>query len=564
MRINLGQFQKQYEESLVSAKKENIIERIWQKDFTVWSNKPDEIINRLGWLNSPAASLNSLGEISEFVRSVIKDGFTHALLLGMGGSSLAPEVYSVTFGKAAGYLDLAVLDSTNPGAVLECSRKYDPVKTLYIVSTKSGGTVETFSFMKYFYNQTAAAVGKENAGRHFTAITDPGSGLETTAKQLNFRKIFLNDPNIGGRYSALSLFGIVPAALAGINVEDILNKALNLANENKSSEEPDSSTQLGVIMGTLANSGVDKVTFFTSQSIEHFGIWVEQLIAESTGKIGKGILPVVGEEILLPEYYQKDRLFVNLKIVGDDSLDEKIDTLRKAGFPVVELTLENIYALGAEMFRWEIATAVASWLTGIQPFDQPNVESAKILARKMVQEYSQTGSLPKTKPALVEDGIEVYGNTEEKYLGNAINAFLYKIESYNASNSLKRYVSVHAYLKPCDKTTEALQILRNKIQKKYKTAVTIGYGPRFLHSTGQLHKGDAGNGIFIQILSGISEDAPIPDEAGSSKSAMSFGVLINAQALGDRQALVDNGRNVLAFNLLSDEAEKIKYLAGLI
>jgi glucose-6-phosphate isomerase len=565
-KINLGQYQKEYEDSLLRAQKEKIIERIWQKDFTVWSNKPDEITNRLGWLQSPAASLASLNEIEEFVASVRKDGFTHALLLGMGGSSLAPEVFSITFGVGKDYLDLAVLDSTNPGAVLECSKKYNPEKTLYIVSTKSGGTVETFSFMKYFFNLTAKVVGVENAGKHFAAITDPGSGLESTAKQLNFRKIFLNDPNIGGRYSALSLFGMVPAALAGINIKELLNNTLQLTDTNKNSSltEADTSTKLGVIMGTLANLGIDKVTFLTSSGISHFGIWVEQLIAESTGKIGRGILPVVGEEILSPEFYSRDRLFVYLKLAGDNSQDIKIDSLRTANFPVVEIVLDNIYSLGAEMFRWEIATAVASWLTGIQPFDQPNVESAKILARKMVQEYSQIGSLPKQSVALEENGIEVYGNTTEKYLGNILNAFLYEIELYNNANPLKRYVSIHAYLTPTEATTKVLQILRTKIQKKYKTAVTIGYGPRFLHSTGQLHKGDAGNGIFIQILSNIAEDAPIPDEAGKEKSTMSFGVLINAQALGDCQALVNNNRKVLTLNLLSNEAEKIKNLAELI
>jgi glucose-6-phosphate isomerase len=566
LKIDLGKYKKQYEDSLSRVRKEKIVERIWQKDFTIWSSKPDEIINRLGWLESPSASLASLQEIEGFVQTVKNDGFTHALLLGMGGSSLAPEVFRLTFGKKEDYLDLSVLDSTNPGAVLECSQKFNPAKTLYIVSTKSGGTVETFSFMKYFYNQTAAVLGKEIAGNHFIAITDPGSGLETIAKQLNFRKIFLNDPNIGGRYSALSLFGIVPAALAGVNVKDLLTRALNTANANKNSilNGPDSSAELGVIIGSLANSGIDKVTFFTSRALSHFGIWAEQLIAESTGKIGKGILPVVGEEILSPGYYSNDRLFIYLKLAGDDSFDIKIDSLRTANFPTIEIALDDIYELGAEMFRWEIATAVASWLTGIQPFDQPNVESAKILARKMVQEYSKTGNLPKSNLALLESGIEVYGNTTEKYLGNIINGFLYDIELYDSVNKLKRYVAIQAYLKPCDEISEALQILRTKIQKKYKAAVTVGYGPRFLHSTGQLHKGDGGNGLFIQILSNITEDVPIPDEAGSSKSAMSFGVLINAQALGDSQALTDNGRKVLTLNLLSDEAGKINKLAELI
>lgn len=538
----LGQYKTEIDNAGKELTEKKIVERIWQKDFTVWSDKPDEITNRLGWLISPEVSLSSLDEINSFVSSVCADGFTHALLLGMGGSSLAPEVFAQTFGVKKGFLDLSVLDSTDPGAVLECSRKFDPAKTLYIVSTKSGGTVETFSFMKFFYNQVQEKLGKEKVGNHFVAITDPGSGLETTAKQLKFRKIFLNDPNIGGRYSALSLFGVVPAALIGMNVKEFLGRAEKIALDSKVSNYENDSATLGVIVGELAKFGKDKVTFITSPQIEHFGIWVEQLIAESTGKVGKGILPVVGEEILSPEYYSNDRVFVYMHLSDDHKYDSEVLALKNSNHPVVEIILDDVYNLGAEMFRWEIATAVASWRIGIQPFDQPNVESAKILARKMVQEYKEKGKLPELKLTLSENGISVYGDVKAATLQNAINDFLSSIE--NGS-----YVSIQAYLKPEEKTSAALQTLRTKIQKKYKVATTIGYGPRFLHSTGQLHKGDAGNGLFIQFISDMPEDANIPDEAGESKSSMSFGVLKNAQALGDREALIENKRKTITIKL---------------
>lgn len=563
-KMYLGQYQNNFEKAFTELKNKKIVERIWEKDFTVWANKPDEITNRLGWLDSPVNSLKALDEIQTFVGSVIKDGFTHALLLGMGGSSLAPEVFRLTFGIKAGYLDLSVLDSTDPGAVLECSRKFDPARTLYIVSTKSGGTVETFSFMKYFYNQTLATVGKENAGNHFVAITDPGSGLESTAKQLNFRKIFLNDPNIGGRYSALSLFGIVPAALIGLDVDKFLNRALLCSRESNSSSDENISAKLGTAIGELAKFGRDKVTFITSPQLSNYGIWVEQLIAESTGKIGKGILPVVGEEITSPEFYSNDRLFVYLRLSDDISFDKKVAELITANNPVIEIVLDDIYDLSAEMFRWELATVIASWRIEIQPFDQPNVESAKIVARKMVQEYKDTGKLPEIKTAFAENGISVLGGLDKNNLHDTFEKYFANIEQTSKKGELKSYVSIQAYIKPEEKTMEALQNFRTKIQKKYKAATTIGFGPRFLHSTGQLHKGDAGNGLFIQIVSDMPEDASIPDEAGKTKSSISFGVLKNAQALGDRQALLDNHRNVLTLKIGINSVEDIKKLIAVI
>lgn len=564
MKFSIGKFQSEFEQTLQQFETEKIASRIWDKDFTVWSDKPDEITNRLGWLTSPQNSLSQLKEINAFVEEVRKDGFKKALLLGMGGSSLAPEVFRLTFGVKEGYLDLAVLDSTDPQAVLNYAKTFDPAETLYIVSTKSGGTVETFSFMKYFYNFTSDKVGKENVGKHFVAITDPGSGLESTAKQLNYRKIFLNDPNIGGRYSALSLFGVVPAALMGIDVAQVLRIAEALAYSSKNnSAAKNPSAQIGVLMGLLAKHGIDKVTFINNEQLSYFGAWVEQLIAESTGKIGKGILPVVGEEILPPEKYSSDRLFVYVRLNSNDSLRAKVEALQNAGHPVVEIALHDVYELGAEFFRWEFATIAASWLINIQPFDQPNVESAKIVARKMAQEYKESGKLPELEIVIEESGVKVSCAVEATSLQELVTKFLDSMNSQESSLP-KPYVSIQAYLTMNKENETLLQILRTKIQEKYKVATTVGFGPRFLHSTGQLHKGDAGNGLFIQFISTVSEDVAIPDEAGDDKSSMTFNVLIKSQALGDRQALLDNARRLITVDLGKDVSASLKIISELI
>jgi glucose-6-phosphate isomerase len=544
-------------QTLSKLSEEKIIERIWGKDYTVWNENPAEISNRLGWLDSVETTSKQIDEIEAFVRTAVNDGFTHALLMGMGGSSLAPEVFRLTFGIKDGFLDLAVIDSTHPEAVKEYSDKLKTEKTLFIVSTKSGGTVETISFMKYFYNKTLAELGAEKVGKHFVAITDPGSGLEKMATELNFRKIFLNDPNIGGRYSALSLFGIVPAALVGIDLTAFLAKTQTMVEECKNNEN-NSAAKLGIILGALANEGIDKVTFITSPGIKYFGAWVEQLVAESTGKNGKGILPVDLEEVLAPEFYVKNRLFVYMKLKNDSIYDSQINGLKEAGFPIIEIELNDIYDLGKEYFRWEFATVIAGWVLGIQPFDQPNVESAKVVARKMMGEYKEKGTLPELKPNFTEDGISVSGNIKSHNLKDTLNEFLQNIIEE------KSYVAIHAYLKPEKETTNQLQSFRTAIQKKYKVATTVGYGPRFLHSTGQLHKGDAGNGLFIQIIGDPKEDLLIPDEPKSDESSISFGILIKAQAMGDREALVENKRKVITINLRKDVNQKLNYIKELL
>jgi glucose-6-phosphate isomerase len=542
--MNLENSTDAFNKTFDELKKEKVVERIWEKDHTVWSNDPNEITNRLGWLVSPETSLNAFEEIDQFVSGVKEEGFTKVLLMGMGGSSLAPEVFSLVFGSEEGYPELFVLDSTDPEAVLEYDKKLSPEKTLFIVSTKSGGTVETFSFMKYFYNQTLKRIGKDETGKRFVAITDPGSGLEKIAIELNFRKIFLNDPDIGGRYSALSFFGIVPAALIGIDIKKLLKRAEDISSASKSGDS--FAGKLGGAIAELAKQGKDKLTFIMSKEIYSFGGWAEQLIAESTGKNGKGILPVDGETVENPEYYSDDRLFIYMHLKNDTKDRDDVKKLIDAGHPLIEIILDDIYDLGEQFFIWELAAVVAGWRLGIQPFDQPDVESAKILAKQMVKEYQEKGKLPEQQAVFSDGKIKVFGDIKVDSVNEVLNVLL--------DNSIAKgsYVVLQAYIKPSKEFDEVLHALRMKIMKKYKTAVTVGYGPRFLHSTGQLHKGDAGKGLFIQFTSAAQLDAAIPDNPGDDKSSISFGVLKNAQALGDRQALLDKGREVLRFDLGTD------------
>ncbi|MCB8926120.1 MAG: bifunctional transaldolase/phosoglucose isomerase [Ardenticatenaceae bacterium] len=508
----------------------NIIERIWQHDYTVWKPEPTEIINRLGWLHTPHNMVDEVAHINQFVAEVKADGFTEVMLLGMGGSSLAPELFAKTFGD--GGLKLRVLDSTDATAVKTYAETADLAHTLFIVSTKSGGTVETFSFFKYFYNCLVDLVGAEKAGNQFVAITDPGSGLVDTAKKYQFRTIFENDPNIGGRYSVISFFGLVPAALVGVDVARLLARAQAAAHTG-------TATQLGAAIGAAALAGRDKLTLILSEPIASFGDWVEQLIAESTGKNGKGILPVVGEPVLESAAYGDDRLFVYLRLAGDAGFDTAVSQLEQAGQPTICFDLRDLYDLGAQFMIWELATAVAGHILDIQPFDQPNVESAKVLARKMVSAYQETGKLPQLDSA-------------EPTAAN--------LEAFIAQANPGDYIAIQAYVPPTPETDRLLQKLRTQLLEETQCATTVGYGPRFLHSTGQLHKGDAGNGLFIQFVSDPEEDVAIPDTAGESASGMNFGVLKNAQALGDAQALLDEKRRLIRFDLGTDVNAKLQAL----
>ncbi len=559
----LGPFERRVKIALKELKENQIIEKIWNLDHTVWKPEPTEISNRLGWLVSPKGMMDSRVEIAVFVEEVREAGYTHAVLLGMGGSSLAPEVFRFTFGVKDGYLDLAVLDSTEPGAVLEFTERLNPAKTLFIVSTKSGGTVETLSFSKYFFNWVSDSLGREKAGEHFIAITDPGSSLEQTSKELNFRKTFLNDPNIGGRFSVLSYFGLVPAALIGMDLKLLLERASKMA-ANCSDSENNSGAWFGAIMGELALCGRDKLTLIASPQIAHFGLWAEQLVAESTGKEGKGILPVDGEEVGSPEVYAQDRLFVYMKLAADSTYDSRVRDLKEAGHPVVQLNLSDLYDLGGEFFRWEFATAVASYFLKMNPFDQPNVESAKVLAKQMVSEYHEKGKLPQIKPTLTTDGIDIYTDIHVSDLEGALSIFFAFANAGSGGNAPRSYVAIQAYIQPTSETEQALKSLQSKIRDVFKLASTVGFGPRFLHSTGQLHKGDAGNGLFIQLTADSAKDANIPDNPGRgvqlNAPTMTFGVLKMAQALGDRQALLDAARKVIRFHFRENVVEGIKQI----
>ncbi len=555
--VSLGRYQSFVDAAYARMMKDRIPARIRQKDYTLWKSAPEEITNRLGWLYSPRAMIGHLAQIKGMVDAVRKEGYTRALLLGMGGSSLAPAVFRKIFGVSEGYLDLAVLDSTDPGAVLAFSEQDDLAKTLFIVSTKSGGTVETFSFMKYFFNLLYERYGAREAGRRFIAVTDPGSAIAELAAVHRFRETFLNDPEIGGRYSALSSFGLVPAALVGVDVKKLLNRAAEAADQERSMHDFGADLlnglYLGALMGELARAGRDKLTFVFSSHIASFGDWLEQLIAESTGKEGKGILPVIGEALGPSAVYGDDRFFVYIHLAGEDAQHEAIDHLGKAGHPVMKISLQDVFDLGGQMFIWEMATAVAGHILGINPFDQPDVEAAKILAREMTVQYREKGSLPDEIPLLRGEGIDVYGDFPAHSPGDALNIFL-------GSVLPDGYIALQAYLQPTAETDAALLRLRNALRDQYHLATTMGYGPRFLHSTGQLHKGDGGRGVFLQLTADDPRDVPIPDDMGQPGSSLTFGVLKAAQALGDRQALRNAGRLVIRFHLGGDIAGGMKIL----
>lgn len=535
--LSLGSYQPQVDAAISAMSARDIASRIWSRDYTVWANSPTEITNRLGWLDCPTHMAPQAAELAQFAAEIQAEGFTHVLLLGMGGSSLAPEVFSRIFAGQT-TLTLNILDSTHPAYVLETTRSLDPAGTLYVTSTKSGGTIETLSFFKHFFNYAIEQLGLETARQHFIAITDPGSGLETLMRENQIRRIFLNDPNIGGRYSALSHFGLVPASLIGVDLATLIARAQTMADACQLSGADNPGLVLGAILAELAKAGRDKVTFLTSPTLESFGDWVEQLVAESTGKIGKGILPVVGETLAEPAHYGNDRLFVSLTLTGEPAPDL---TALQHGHPTLAMTLDDRYDLGGQYFLWEFATAVAGHLMEIQPFDQPNVESAKVLARKMMAEYKTTGQLPAGETAPLT--------------GDALRAFLAQVRAGD-------YISLQAYIHPTLNAASALQSLRHALRARTGLATTLGFGPRFLHSTGQLHKGDAGNGLFIQFTSDSPENVAIPDEPGKPDSSLTFGTLVRAQALGDYEALLTATppRRAIHFHLGTDVVGELEKL----
>jgi glucose-6-phosphate isomerase len=492
------------DERLAAMDRDRIRERIRERDHTVWKDEPAEISNRLGWVDVAAAMSDRVRELERFAAEAARDGFRTAVLLGMGGSSLAPEVLARTFGSAAGALELLVLDTTHPATVERVTRGLALDATLFVVASKSGTTTETRSHLAHFWELAPD-------GRRFVAITDPGTPLEELARDRAFRAVFANPEDIGGRYSALSLFGLVPGALIGAPLAELLGSAeeMRRASEEATASSEDPAAALGAVIGTAAANGRDKLTILLPERLSSFGDWVEQLIAESTGKEGVGVVPVVGEPLGSPSAYRDDRLFV---VAGDV---EGASTLEDGGHPVVRLPGAGDPArLGAEFYRWELATAVAGHVLGINPFDQPNVQEAK-----------------DATTAILDAGAAEQPRFED------LGALLDQVGDGD-------YLAIQAYLDPTEEAAAALARARVALRDRYQVATTVGFGPRFLHSTGQLHKGGPNTGVFVQVVDAARDvDVPIPGRP------FTFGELIDAQALGDLRSLRDRGRRVARVRL---------------
>jgi RpiB/LacA/LacB family sugar-phosphate isomerase len=510
------------------------VARIWSKEPLAFTSDPahdPSIRNRLGWLTAPDEMAAKVGDLEAFAADVRRAGFTNAVLLGMGGSSLCPEVLALTFDRGPNRMPVLVLDNTDPAAVLAVERAIDPVRTLFIVASKSGGTIEIRSFQQYFWDRALARCGGDaaRAGAQFVAITDPGTKLEALAREHRYRAVFSNPADVGGRYSALTYFGLVPAALLGIDLKQMLERARRMADRCRETRVADNpGAQLGSWLGALAGQGRDKLTLFMSPEIASLGSWIEQLVAESTGKIGKGILPVDGEPIAAPERYGDDRVFVALQLQGGRPAAEPaaLDALRAAGHPVLELRLDDRLDLGAEFFRWEFATAVAGAALGLNPFDEPNVTEAKEATGRLLESYARDKTLPGARAVKPDDAA-------------ALRAHLARVAPGD-------YLAICAFFTRSDVRHDRLQRIRAMCRDRLRVATTLGYGPRFLHSTGQLHKGGPATGVFVQLVADVGSDLPVPGEP------FTFGVLRDAQGLGDFQVLEKHGRRALRVHLGGD------------
>jgi transaldolase / glucose-6-phosphate isomerase len=529
--------------------KDNVVSRIWQKDAKLWSGADEA--KWLGWLDIASQQLKNVNLFRDLAADISKAGFQQALLLGMGGSSLCVEVLRLTFGTKQGYPDMHVLDSTVPAQVLRTRQALDLKKTLVIVASKSGGTTEPNVLLQYFYDEVKKEVG-DKVGEHFIAITDPGSSMEKTAQELKFRKTFYGIPEIGGRFSALSNFGMIPSAVMGYDVEKFLRhaEAMEKACGKDFPVKENPGALLGTVMGTLAGKGVDKVTVITSPAIHSLGAWLEQLLAESTGKQGKGLIPVAGEKLEPADKYGKDRLFAYVRLANgaDAAQDKAVKALADAGHPVITMEMPSKEDLGAEFFRWEFATAVAGVALGINAFDQPNVQESKDYTKKYLAEYTEKGKLPEDILLLEEDGIKLYVDQKNKEvfekagvkgLDAAVKAHLDRIKEGD-------YFATNAYIDRTPQLEAKLDELRLSVMEKKHVATTVGFGPRFLHSTGQLHKGGPNKGVFLQVTSEDAKDVAIPAEK------FTFGVLKQAQALGDFLALSNRDRRLLRVHLPAD------------
>jgi len=540
------------------------MQRLWSRDATLWTGSDEA--DWLGWLDIVDEQIAHPVELRNLGKEVWSAGFKDALLLGMGGSSLCPEVLRMTFGKIAGYPDLHVLDSTDPAQIKAFEGKIDIAKTLFIVSSKSGSTLEPNIFKQYFFELAKKAVGADRAGSHFMAITDPGSKMQKVAEGDKFRHIFFGRPSIGGRYSALSNFGMAPAAVIGIDTKKFLDRAQEMVRACGATVpvEGNPGAVLGIILGTAAQSGRDKVTIITSSDISDLGAWLEQLLAESTGKVGKGIIPVDREELAEPDFYGNDRVFayIHTDFASDAKTELKLTALEKAGHPVVRISMSDIYDLGAEFFRWEIATAVAGAIIGINAFNQPDVEASKIATKNLTSEYEKNGSLPPEKPIVEDSGIKLF--TDEKNAAELAKAV-------GADKSVAAYLKAHlqrigagdyfallGYIQMNEGHEKQLQAIRHAVRDKKHVATCLGFGPRFLHSTGQAYKGGPNSGVFLQVTCEDAVELPVPEQK------YTFGVVKAAQARGDFQVLAERGRRALRVHLGRDVDAGVATLAAAV
>ncbi|MGD0230140.1 MAG: glucose-6-phosphate isomerase [Syntrophorhabdales bacterium] len=542
---------------LEKLEEERIVERIFQRDGSVWKSDPREqegIRHGLGWLDTPEKMRAKAAELTQFAEEVRASGFTHVVHMGMGGSSLAPLVFQHMYGLGPGGLPLTVLDTTDPLTIVRLEQKVDLSKTLFVVASKSGTTAEPLAFESYFYERVRTVKG-QRAGESFVAITDPDTPLVRSAGERQFHRTFLNFSDLGGRYSALSYFGLVPAALMGLDVDAILGDALRMAAACGPSvpvrENP--GVALGAVMGEAARMGRDKITFLLADDLAVFGLWLEQLIAESTGKEGTGLLPVTGEPAGDPLDYGDDRLFVSISIKdsADAHLGEAVQMLQAASLPVVFIELAEAASVAQEFFRWEFATAIAGAVLGINPFDQPNVQESKDATNRLLQGVQERGSLTEPAPVMVHGPLSFFSKEGAENPEKLLWAFLSKGRPGD-------YISLQAYLAEETSTDALLRAIRLRLRDDLRLATTVGYGPRFLHSTGQFHKGGPNTGLFIQLTGRDGVDISIPGKP------YTFGIFKRAQALGDLDALGKHGRRVMRIDLGDDVKKGLSLLSRLL
>jgi glucose-6-phosphate isomerase len=534
-----------FSSSLDDWKKNNKVARLWQKDASLWSGTDES--NWLGWLSITEEQIAQIETLKQIAADVKKARFKHVLLLGMGGSSLCPEVLRMTFGKVKGHPELHVLDSTDPAQIRAIEAKVDLKNTICIVSSKSGSTLEPNIYKQYFFERVKAKVGEKEVGNRFIAITDPGSKMQQVAAGDKFRKIFFGVPSIGGRYSAISNFGMVPGAVMGLDVAKFLKNTEEMVQACGPAVAADSNPGviLGNILGVAANHGRDKVTIIASPGISDLGAWLEQLIAESTGKIGKGIIPVDRERLAKPAVYGNDRVFAYLRLASkpNKAQDAAVAALERAGHPVVRMTLPNIYNLGQELFRWEIATAVAGSIIGINAFNQPDVEASKIETKKLTSQYEETGSLPPEAPFFEDQGIRLFADEKNSAALKGGAKLVDVLKTHLARAGEGDYFAVLGYITMNAAHEKALQGIRHAVRDKKRVATVLGFGPRFLHSTGQAYKGGPNSGVFLQITCDDAKDLPVPGQK------YTFGIVKAAQARGDFAVLAERGRRALRVHL---------------